>query len=100
MIFLGLGIGWSHLGTGDVVPFQVVVLKKHLPMGLAMRQALWLFKVGEVLVVSENRDWVGGAGKVLVPFRKSMYDGKEFAIIDAVVAFHRGKGFQEIGAGM
>ena len=36
---------------------------------------------------------MGGASEVLAPFRESMYDCKELAIVDVIVSFGRGKGF-------
>ena len=67
-VFVGEGIGGTHGGSRRVVPDQIVVLEEHLPSRLSARQTLWFFEVGQVLVVGDNRDCVGGPGEVLAPF--------------------------------
>ena len=49
-------------------------------------------EVGEVFMVSEYLYWEGGAMEVVVPRFQGADDGKEFAVIDVVVAFGRGEG--------
>ena len=76
-----------------MVPDKVVILKKHFPASLSVRQALWPFEVGKVLVVSENGDGMSGASKVLAPFRECVYDGEKFPAINVMVSFGGGEGF-------
>ena len=80
-----------------MVPFQVVILKEHLPTCLPLEEALWLFKVGEVFVIGEDGDWVGGASKVLVPLEEGMNNGEEFPVIDVIVTLGRCKHLGEVG---
>ena len=48
-------------------------------------------KVGQVLVVCKNLDGERGSGEVLLPCLKGVEDGKEFSVIDIIVAFSRGE---------
>ena len=57
-----------------MIPFQIIILKEHLPMGLLLGKALGFLKVGEVLMVCQDGDRVLGSGEVLPPFSKSVYD--------------------------
>ena len=41
---------------------------------------------------------MGGAGEVLSPFRKGMYDCKEFSVIDVVIPFSGSEYFREVHA--
>ena len=83
-----------------MVPFQVIILEEHLPSSLTTGQALWLFEVGEVFMVGDNRDWVGSAGKILAPIHQRMYDREELSVVDVVVSFGGGEGLREIGTGV
>ena len=68
LIFSREGVSWAHGSARGVIPDQVVILEKHLLSCLAAREALWLLKVGQVLVIGKDCDWRGSAGEVLVPF--------------------------------
>ena len=83
-----------------MVPDQVIVLEKHLPSSLSARQALGLFEVSQVLVVSENSDQVGGASEILAPFCQGMYDCEELSIIYVIVLLGGGEGLREVGTGV
>ena len=47
----GEGIGRAHSQAGGVIPYQVIILKEHLPAGLSAGEALWFFKVSQVFVI-------------------------------------------------
>ena len=51
-------------------------------------------------MVSEDGDRMWGALQILFPFTKSKDDGKEFPIVDVIVAFHCGEGLGEISTGV
>ena len=49
-------------------------------------------------MIRQDGHWVVHAGEILLPFRKGMYDHKEFMIIDVVIPFSGSKYFREICA--
>ena len=68
IVFSGQGVHQTHLGTRNVVPFQVIVLEEHLLVSLSLGEALGFFEVGQVLVIRKDHDGMGGSGEVLMPF--------------------------------
>ena len=91
------GVGASEKFPGDVDHFQVKVGEVNEPTCLAVVERLGLAKIGKVLVVSENLYWEGGAMEVVAPRLQGTNDGKEFAVVDVVVAFGWGEGLGEVG---
>ena len=58
----------GHFSSWSDLPLQVKVLEEEQPSGLSSGQLLRIFNIGEVLVVSDNGDWVCSSLKILVPF--------------------------------
>ena len=56
VIFLRESISGSHLRPWGDFPDDVKVLEKEGPVSLAMREFAWVFEVGQVLMVGEDRD--------------------------------------------
>ena len=83
-----------------MVPLEIIILKEHLPPSLSARQALGFLKIGQVFVVREDSDRVGGAHEVLAPFSECMYDHKKLSVIYVVVSLSWGKCFREVCAGV
>lgn len=46
-----------------------------------------LSEVGEVLVISEDKDRGGGSEEVMPPGIKGMRDTEEFSVIDVIILF-------------
>ena len=46
-----------------------------------------LSEVGEVLVISEDKDRGGGSEEVMLPGIKGMRDTEEFSVIDVIILF-------------
>ena len=90
----GKGIGSSEEFSGDVDHFQVKVGKGNKPARLTAVERLGLTEIGQILVVSENLHRKGGAVEVVAPRLQGANDGKEFSVINVVVAFRRGKGLR------
>ena len=78
--------------------FEVKVSKVNKPTRLVTVKRLGLMEIGQVFVVSEDLYWERGAMEVMTPRLQGVDDGKEFAVIDVVVAFSGGKGLQEVEA--
>ena len=51
-------------------------------------------------MIGKDRDGVGSTLQVLFPFNESEDDGEELSIIYVIVAFRRGEGLREVGAGV
>ena len=68
MILSREGISRSHLHPRGDLPNDVKVLEKEGPASLVMRELARILEVGQVLMVGENRDRMGGALQVLSPF--------------------------------
>ena len=90
------GIGGSHLCPWGNFPDDVKVLEKEGPASLATREFAQIFEVGQVLMVSEDRDGMWGALQVLLPFTQSKDDSKKLPIVDVIVAFHCREGLGEV----
>ena len=71
VIFLRKGISGFHLCSWGNLPDDVKILEKEGPAILAMREFAWIFEVGQVLMVGEDRDRMWGALQVLFPFTKA-----------------------------
>ena len=61
-----------------------------------MREFVRIFKIRQILMVSENRDRMGGALQILFPFSQGKDDSKKFPIIDVIVLLCSGEGFGEV----
>ena len=94
------GVGWGHLSTREDFPNYIKVLKEKGPASLALRRFMRVLYIGEVFVVSNDGDQMGGSLNVLFPFFQCKDYGKKFAIIDVIVAFSGDKCLGEIGAWM
>ena len=62
------GISRSHLCSWGNLPDNVKILEKEGPVSLAMRELARILEVGQVLMVSKDRDRMWGALQVLFPF--------------------------------
>ena len=58
MILSREDISGSHLHPRGNLPNDVKILEEEGPVGLATREFAQIFEVGQVLMVSENRDRV------------------------------------------
>ena len=87
MILPREGISRSHLHPQGDLPNDVKVLEKEGPVSLVMRKLARILEVGQVLMVSEDRDRMGGALQVLFPFCQGKDDGEKLSIIDIIVLF-------------
>ena len=67
-------ISGFHLCCRSNLPANVKVLKQERPASLVMREFAGVFQVGEVLMVGEDRDQMGGALQVLFPLCKGKDD--------------------------
>ena len=94
------GISRSHSGAGDMSKMEVEVLEEHHPACLSVRQLLWLAEIREILMISEENDWVTRALEVMLPMIQGMDNSEEFPVIDIIVAFCRGEGLRKICAGV
>ena len=63
-----------------------------------MRQFLRLAEISQILVIGEKGDGVFSLLEVVSPVIEGVDDGEQFAIIDIVILFCRGKGLGEICA--
>ena len=63
-----------------------------------MRKFAGVFEVGQVLVISDDGDWMGGTLNVLSPFGESKDDCEEFPVIDIVVSVGRKESMREVCA--
>ena len=94
------GISWGHLGTREDFPNYIKILEEQGPAGLVLRQFAGVFDIGEVFVVSDDGNRMGGSLDVLFPFLQCEDSGKEFTIIDVIVSFSGNKCFGEISTRM
>ena len=100
MILARESIGWSHVSARGDCPDDIKVLKNKGPLSLSSRELARIFEIGQVFMISEDRDRVSGPLQILFPFSKGEDNGKEFLIIDIVVALGQGEGLRKISAGM
>ena len=96
VIFLRKGISGSHLCPRGNFPDDVKVLEKEGPVSLAMREFAWIFEVGQVLMVGEDRDRMWGALQVLLSFTQSKDDSEKLLIVDVIVMFCCREGLGEV----
>ena len=61
---------------------------------------MWLFKIGQVLVVSDHSYRVACSLKIVFLFGKGMDHSKEFLVKDVIVVFSGRKSFGEEGTGV
>ena len=94
------GISRSHLCSWGNLPDNVKILEKEGPASLATREFVWILEVGQVLMISEDRDRMWGALQVLFPFAQSKDDSKKLLIIDVIVAFRCREGLGEVCTGV
>ena len=73
--------------TQDVDDFQIEVDKIEQPLSLTAVEVLGLMEVHQVFMVSENLYREGGSVEIISPGFQDMDDGKEFSVIDVIVAF-------------
>ena len=64
---------------------EVKVSKVNEPTRLAMVKCLGLTEIGQVLVVSEDLYWKGGAVEIVAPGLQGTNDCEEFPVVDVVV---------------
>ena len=94
------GVTQSHMSSRSDFPNDIEVLKKKGPASLLLRELARIFEVGQVLMISEDRDRVRGPLQILFPFGKGKDNGKEFLVIDVVVVLGQREGLRKISAGM
>ena len=90
----GEGIRASKEFTRDMDHFQVKVGEVDEPAGLTAVERLGLAEIGKVFVVSEDLYREGGTMEIVAPRFQGANDGEEFAVIDIIVPFSRGKGLR------
>ena len=70
-----LGQRISRIGfTRSMCEFEMVFLEELFPLGLSMREVLGFTEVGEVLVISEDLEWMGSTEEVVLPFGEGKDD--------------------------
>ena len=88
-------ISRPHVSARGDFPGKIKVLKEKGPANLSSREFVRVLEIGQVLVVSEDRDRVRSSLQVLLPFHKSEDDSKKFAVVDVVVALSQREGFRK-----
>ena len=63
-----------------------------------MRKFVRIFDIGEIFMISDNRDRVGGSLQGMFPFGESKDNSKKFPVIDIIVTFCWQEGFGEVSA--
>ena len=86
MIPLRESISRSHMSSRSNLPDDIKVLKKKGPLSLPLREFTRVLEIGQVFMISEDRDRMRSPLQILFPFSKSEDNSKEFLIIDVVVA--------------
>ena len=81
-------------------PDDIKVLKKKGPSSFPSREFTRVLEIGQVFMISEDRDRVRSPLQILFPFSKSKDNSKEFPIIDVVVALSQREGLGKVSAGM
>ena len=78
--------------------FEVEVGEVNEPTRLVAVKRLGLAEIGKIFVVGEDlhREW--GTMKVVTPRLQGANDGKEFTIVDIVIAFGGREGLREVRA--
>jgi len=66
------------------------------PTSLLAIELLWLFEVGEILMVGPDFEWKCCAHEVLAPFRKCDHDHEHLSIINFIITFRQVKCFREV----
>ena len=61
VILLRESVCRSHLHSRGHFPDNVKILEKEGPVSLSTREFMRIFQIRQVLMVGENRDWMGGA---------------------------------------
>ena len=100
MILPRESISRPHASTRCDFPDEIKVLKKERPASLPSREFARVLEIGQILVISEDRDRVRGPLQVLLPFNKGEDNSKELVIIYVIVAFGRGEGLGEVSTGV
>ena len=90
------GVGRGHFGTREDFPDDIKVLEEEGPASLLSRWFARVLYIGEVFVVSDDGDRMGGSLDILFPFLQCEDYSKEFMIIDVVVLLGRDKCLGEI----
>jgi len=93
-------IGWTHLRTGTIVPYKVIVLHEHRPPCLLLGEILRRLEVPQVPMICYDGNRVFCASQVLAPFLKCPYDHEKFTIIDIVILLSRSESLRVIGTGV
>ena len=91
-------ISRSHVSSRGDLPDDIKVQKKKGPASLPSGEFARVFEIGQVLVISEDRDRVRSPLQVLFPLSKSKDNSKEFPIIDVVVALSQREGLGKVSA--
>ena len=100
VILLRESICGPHLHTKGYPPDNVEILEEEGPVCLAMREFARVLEVGQVFMVSEDRDSMWGALQVLFPFAQSKDNSEKLSIIDTIVSFRCREGLGEVSAQM
>lgn len=61
-------------------------------------EVLGCSKVGQILVITQNLNFVWGSKEVVPPCFKELYDGKELSVVDVIILFGFGKGMGDVTA--
>lgn len=69
-------------------------------MSLSSVQSLGLMEVGQVFVICNHCDFMSTALEVVTPLLECLHNGKEFPVIDLVVALSFFQALREEGCGM
>ena len=93
-------ISRSHVSARGDFPDEIKVLEKEGPASLSSRELARVLEIGQVLMISEDRDRVRSPLQVLFPFSKSKDNSKEFPIIDVVVSLGQRESFGKISTGV
>ena len=93
-------ISRSHVSSRGDFPDEIKVQKEKGPTSLLSREFARVFEIGQVLMISEDRDRVRSSLQVLFPLSKSEDNSKEFPVIDVVVALGQQEGLGKVSAGV
>ena len=95
---MGKGVRSSEQFARDMDHLEIKVSEVNQPPHLAAVEHLGLAEIREVLVISEDLNWKGGAMEVVSPRLQGMDDSEEFAVVDVIISFCRGERLGEVGA--
>ena len=91
------GVWSTEILARYVLKGEIEFRQVEQPSGLLVIQIARLVEVGQVLVISKDLDCGGGAKKVVAPGIQHSHDGKQFPVIDVIVALGGAKCLGQIG---